>query len=128
MQENEVLRSQIAGTTAELDELASVLDNIQERDAWVYRQTFGAERIDQNVWRGGRGGHDAYEDLRSLPNSGAYMAELRSKVDRFRHQLDLQSRSLDEISGLAIDKEKMLAAIPSIKPIRRDRFGRPLRP
>lgn len=124
IQENEILRHQIEGTTAELTELASVLENLQERDAWTYRIMFGAEPIDKNVWQGGRGGHDAYEDLRSLPNSGEHMAELRSRVDRFRHQLNLQSRSLDEIAGLAIDKEKMLASIPSIKPIRRDRFGR----
>ena len=124
IQENEILRNQIKSTTAELAELSSVLDNVQERDAWTYRVMFGAEPIDKNVWQGGRGGHDAYEDLRSLPNSGKYMAELRSKVDRFRHQLDLQSRSLDDIASMAIDKEKMLASIPSIKPIRRDRFGR----
>ena len=124
MQENEILRSQIASTSNELEELATVLDNIQDRDAGVYRIMFGAEPIDKDVWRGGRGGHDAYEDLRSLPTSGEYMAELRGRVDRFRHQLDLQSRSLDDIAGMALEKEKMLAAIPSIKPIRRDRYGR----
>ena len=124
IQENEVLRSQIASTSTELEELASVLDNLQARDAGVYRTMFGAEPIDKDVWQGGRGGHDAYEDLRSLPNSGNYMAELRSKVDRFRHQLDLQSRSLDEIANLATEKENMLASIPSIKPIRRDRYSR----
>lgn len=124
MQENDILRSQIDGTNAELEELTSVLDNLQERDAWTYRVMFGAEPIDKDVWQGGRGGHDAYENLRSLPNSGEHMAELRAKVDRFRHQLDLQSRSLDDIAGMAIDKENMLASIPSIKPIRRDRFGR----
>jgi murein DD-endopeptidase MepM/ murein hydrolase activator NlpD len=124
VQENDVLRSQIASIGNDFAELSSVLDNLQDRDAGVYRVMFGAEPIDKDVWQGGRGGHDAYEDLRSLPKSGEQMADLRTKVDRFRHQLDLQSRSLDDISSMAADKEKMLASIPSIKPIRKDRFGR----
>ncbi len=124
MQENDILRSQISSTNDELESLASVLDNIQDRDAGAYRIMFGMEPIDEDVWQGGRGGHDAYENLRALPNSGEHMASLRQRVDQFRHQLDLQSRSLDEITGMAKDKEKMLASIPSIKPIRSDRYSR----
>ncbi len=124
MQENDILRSQINNTNEELSELATVLESIQERDAGVYRTVFGSEPIDRDVWQGGRGGHDAYDDLRELPRSGEHIAQLRARVDEFKYRLDLQSRSLDDITGMATNKEDMLASIPSIKPIRSDRFNR----
>ncbi|OAV44160.1 M23 family metallopeptidase [Lewinella sp. 4G2] len=123
-QENEILRSQLAELEGELDLYTSVLENIQQRDASAHRVVFGMEPIDEDVWQGGRGGHDSYEDLRSLPMSGEQIAGMREKMDRFKHQLDLQSRSLDSIMVMAQQKEEMLAAIPSIKPIRRDLYSR----
>jgi murein DD-endopeptidase MepM/ murein hydrolase activator NlpD len=45
-------------------------------------------------------------------------------VDRIRHQIDLHSRSIDEVIATAKRKEDMLASIPSIKPIRGDQFSR----
>ena len=123
-QENAVLTSQIDEMEAEMDFLVGVLENIQERDASAHRAVFGMEPIDENVWQGGRGGHKSYENLRSLPTSGNRIADVRVKMDRFKHQLDLQSRSLDSIMLLAQEKEEMLASIPSIKPIRRDLYAR----
>lgn len=107
-----------------MTELSSVLDNIQERDAAAHRMIFRMDPIDKDVWQGGRGGHDAYEDLRALPNSGDKMADLREEIDRFKYQLDLQSRSLDSITVMAEKKEERLASIPSLKPIRSDRYSR----
>ena len=101
-----------------------MLGNIQERDASAHRVVFGMEPIDRDVWQGGRGGHDAYDRLRTLPMSGNKMANMRQRMDRFKHQLDLQSRSLDSIMIMAEQKEEMLASIPSIKPIRRDKYSR----
>ncbi|MEM9260986.1 MAG: M23 family metallopeptidase [Bacteroidota bacterium] len=124
MQENDILRGQIEGVGQELAELSSVLDNIQERDAAAHRMIFRMDPIDKGVWQGGRGGHDVYEDLRALPNSGDKMADLREEIDRFKYQLDLQSRSLDSITVMAEKKEERLASIPSIKPIRSDRYSR----
>jgi len=122
--ENDILRDQIKDLESSFGDLSSVLANLQERDAAAHRMIFGMEPIDKDVWKGGRGGHDAYDDLRELPRSGEQMAQLREKVDRFKHQLDLQSRSLDSITVMAERKEDMLASIPSIKPIRSDRYSR----
>ena len=124
IQENDILRSQIANTNEELLAMADVLENIQARDAGVYRMIFREEAINENVWRGGRGGHDAYTDLRALPRTGEHMAQLRAKLDDFKHRLDVQSRSLDDINTMIADKEDRLASIPSIKPIRRDKYSR----
>ena len=126
MQENDVLRGEIDALRADFDQLSLVLGNVQERDAYAHRMVFGMEPIDPSIWNGGRGGHDAYADLRALPRTGEEIADLHEQVDRFRHQLDLQSRSLDSITLMAEAKEDMLASIPSIKPIRKDKFNRKL--
>jgi murein DD-endopeptidase MepM/ murein hydrolase activator NlpD len=55
------------------------------------------------------------------------MAEMRQKMDRLKHQMNLQSRSLDSITMMAKDKEMMLASIPSIKPIRSDKLNRTIK-
>lgn len=125
-QENDVLRNEINQANEQLETLSEVLENIQERDAYAYRMTFGMEPIDRDVWQGGVGGHEAYDELYDLPRSGDRMVKLKQKIDRLKHQMDLQSRSLDSVSLMAAHKEEMLAAIPSIRPVRQDKVSRGL--
>ena len=122
--ENKQQRLQLEHLGEEIDRLGAVLANVQERDAYAHRMIFGMEPIDADVWEGGVGGHEVYDDLRQYKYSGDLMVEMRRKVDRLKHQLNLQSRSLDSITMMAKDKELMLASIPSIKPIRSDKLNR----
>ena len=115
--ENENLSTQYAG-------LADIVSHLHERSNNTVRLALRMEPIDDDVFQGGRGGHDAYENLKSLPNVGSQMAGLRERVDRLRYQVDLHSRSLDEVADMAQKKDDMLASIPSIKPIRGDQFNR----
>ncbi|MEL6369065.1 MAG: M23 family peptidase, partial [Pseudomonadota bacterium] len=125
-QENEELRSQFEQVSDNLNQLSDVVEHLQERDAYVYRMTYRMEPIDENVWQGGIGGHDAYQDLRELPEQGEYVAQLRESVDQLMHQVSLQSKSLDEITNAAENLEERQLSIPSIKPIRADLFSRSL--
>lgn len=101
-----------------------VLDNLQDRDAYAHRMIFGMNPIDQSVWEGGVGGYDRYEDLRQYTNAGDLMASVSQRMDKLNRQLVMQSKSLDTIQNLASEKEKMLASIPSIKPVRSDKLKR----
>ncbi|MEQ8702761.1 MAG: M23 family metallopeptidase [Phaeodactylibacter sp.] len=107
----------------ELGQLRSVLNSVQERDAYAHRMVFGMDPIDQGVWEGGVGGHDKYEALRQFTTSDL-MVEVSQSVDQLKRQLDLQSHSLDTIISMAKKKEDMLAHIPSIKPVRSDKLKR----
>jgi len=107
----------------ELDRLQGVLTNVQERDAYAHRMIFGMDPIDEGVWEGGIGGHDRYAELRQYSNS-ELMVSVRQNIDKLKHQLNLQSRSLDTITNLAKEKEDMLASMPSIKPVNRDKLHR----
>ena len=116
-----------ASLTNEVEMLSKVLDNIQERDASVHRMMFGMDPIDEDVWNSGIGGHDRYSDLTKFENTGELLMATQEKVDRLKNQMAVQSVSLDEIQGLAKNKELMLKSIPAIKPIREDKLRRSIR-
>lgn len=120
------LQSELESSGLEFERLSKVLDNIQRRDAYAHRMIFGMDPIDEDVWNGGTGGHKEYEEYRHFKESGNLMIGLRGKIDVLKRQLDMQSRSLDTIINLANEKEAMLAAIPSIKPVRADKLNRGL--
>ena len=126
LQELDIARAENEALTQQFDELSEIVAHLHERSDNTVRLALRMEPIDDDVFRGGKGGHDAYDDLRGFPHVGDQMAALREHVDRLRYQVDLQSRSLDEVADAAIKREDMLASIPSIKPIQGDRFGRSL--
>ncbi|CAH1001369.1 hypothetical protein LEM8419_02270 [Neolewinella maritima] len=121
-QELEIARTENEALSQQFDELSGVVAHLHERSNNTVRLALRMDPVDDDVFGGGKGGHDAYDDLRSFPNVGSHMAALRERVDRLRYQVDLQSRSIDEVADAALQKEDMLASIPSIKPIRSDRF------
>ena len=107
-----------------VDHMSSTLGNIQERDRWVHRMVLEMDPIDENLWQGGIGGHEPYSDLQNFRQSGKMMTLLRQKAEKLKRQIVVQSKSFDDIEKIAADKEKMLASIPSIKPVRADKLNR----
>ena len=121
------LKAIIDSQDDQLDLLASELQNLQDRDAYAHRIIFGMNPIDDGVWEGGTGGHDDYAELRGFKNSGQLMVAVQQKMEKIKRQMIMQSKSLDTIINLATEKEKMLASIPSIKPVRSDKLKRSVR-
>ncbi|MCB0571300.1 MAG: M23 family metallopeptidase [Phaeodactylibacter sp.] len=118
-----VMESQFSELNGEVDRLREILEKLQERDAYAHRMIFGMDPIDEGIWNGGVGGHDQYEALRQY-ETGELLASVDQNLQKLKRQMDLQSRSLDTIIDLAQNKEDMLAAIPSIKPVRSDKLPR----
>ncbi len=108
----------------ELERMREELAVLKARDAYAYRMVFGMDPIDEAVWEVGTGGHDKYGKLREYTYSGDEMAALQQKIDKMKRQMVLQSKSLDTIMNMAAAKEKMLASMPSIKPVREDKLNR----
>lgn len=124
VEEVSYLESRYNGLADEISTMAKVLDNVQERDASAHRMVFGMDPIDPNVWSGGVGG-SSREFLRGSTED--LIAGAERLAERLKRQLVLQSRSLDTITSLAKDREKMLAAMPSIKPVRSDKLAKSIR-
>jgi len=104
--------------------LNNQLQNIQQKDAKVHRLVLGKDPIDDNVWNGGVGGHENYQDLTMYKNSGQMIKSTQDRVDLLTRQISLQTASMDTLLALAKDREQMFAAMPSIKPIREDKLAR----
>ena len=117
------LLTEIDNYSKAFDQLTEEVQVLKDRDAYAHRMIFGMEPIADGTWEGGIGGHDKYDYLNQYKTGGKVKA-VSGKVDKLKRQMVLQSRSLDTIMNMAKEKEAMLAAIPSIKPVRSDRLKR----
>ncbi|MEM9991660.1 MAG: M23 family metallopeptidase [Bacteroidota bacterium] len=124
MREISHMNARFASVNADLEQMSSVLENIQDRDAYAHRMIIGMSPSDPGVWEGGVGGHDKYAQFATYENSGELLENTFNKVDKLKRKLILQSKSLDTIMMEAANKEEMLSAIPSIKPVRADKLKR----
>jgi murein DD-endopeptidase MepM/ murein hydrolase activator NlpD len=103
--------------TKRMDEGSSILAQLQERDNNIYRTYFEANPIPDEQRKASFGGVNRYKYLEGFDNS-TMITKLTKQVDVLSKQLVVQSKSLDEIVVLAKEKEKMLAAIPAILPVK----------
>ena len=104
-------------------EAEKVLENVEERDNNIYRLYFEANPIPEEQRRAGFGGINRYKELEGFDNS-KLIVESNKKMDILQKQIVVQSKSLDEIAKLAVDKEKFLATIPAIQPVRNENLKR----
>ncbi|MBL7828787.1 MAG: M23 family metallopeptidase [Saprospiraceae bacterium] len=126
MREIEQMESKYKQMSGQVEVMSKVLDNIQDRDANVHRMVFGMDPIDQDIWQAGVGGHEAHPELAAFKFGGESISQTLDKIDFLSRQLVLQSKSLDTIQNLAKNQEKMLASLPSIKPVREDKLQKSL--
>jgi murein DD-endopeptidase MepM/ murein hydrolase activator NlpD len=110
------LTSQYEVINNDMQQVETVLDEIQERDDNIYRVIFEADPIPTSIRKQGFGGVNRYEKLLGLSNS-ELMINTSKKIDQLTKQLYLQSKSFDEVIGLAKNKSNMLASIPAIQPV-----------
>jgi len=115
--ENENLQLNLDLFSKRIAESSAVLNQLQERDNNIYRMYFEANPIPNEQRKAGFGGVNRYKSLDGYDNS-KMIKQLTKDIDILSKQLVIQSKSLDEIVILAKEKEKMLAAIPAILPVK----------
>ncbi|MDK2771208.1 MAG: M23 family metallopeptidase [Flavobacterium sp.] len=99
------------------------LTAIEERDNNIYRIYFNTSPISEEERKSGFGGVNRYKDLEGFNNS-ELVINTSKKVDRLMKELAIQSKSLNEIVELGKQKEKLLAAIPAIQPVKNEDLKR----
>lgn len=99
-----------------MEQVEQVLANIEDRDNNIYRLYFEANPIPEEQRKAGFGGVNRYKSLEGFNNSDMIIATTK-RMDIIQKEMVVQSKSLDEITILAAEKEKLLAAIPAIQPI-----------
>ncbi|TYQ00143.1 peptidase M23-like protein [Tenacibaculum adriaticum] len=106
-----------------LQESSEILADLQERDNYIYRTYFEANPIPEEQRKAGFGGVNRYKNLEGFDNSGM-IKNVTKNLDILSKQMVVQSKSLDEIVELAKEKEKMLASIPAIQPVKNEDLKR----
>jgi len=100
----------------QLDNIESVLGDMQQRDDNIYRTIFEAEPLNYSVREAGFGGSNRYRNLEKLENS-KMVINTAKRLDILTRKVVVQSKSYDDLVKMAVNKEKMLASIPAIQPI-----------
>ncbi len=106
-----------------IKQLGNILKDIQERDNNIYRLYFEVNPIPEEQRKAGFGGINRYKALEGFDNS-EMVIDVTKNMDILSKQLYIQSKSLDEIVKLAENKEKLLAAIPAIQPVKNEDLTR----
>ncbi len=110
------LEFQFEQLNKKMEQASLVLGNIESRDNTLYRVYFEANPIPESQRMAGFGGLNRYKNLEGYAHSELIISTAK-RIEILQKQLVVQSKSLDEISTLAAEKEALLAAIPSIQPI-----------
>ena len=106
-----------------MGQVQEVLANIEDRDNNIYRLYFEANPIPEEQRKAGFGGINRYKDLEGFDNS-KLIIETTKRMDILTKQIVVQSKSLDEVAELAKEKEKLLASIPAIQPVKNEDLRR----
>jgi len=119
--EIEQYKIQLENINKRIELISAKLQEIQEKDNNIYRVIFETNPIPENIRKSGRGGIEKYAYLNEYDNS-KLLIDINTKIDNIAHQLSIQNKSYDEILKLARNKDKMLASIPAIQPIKNKRL------
>ncbi|MBT5148174.1 MAG: M23 family metallopeptidase [Flavobacteriales bacterium] len=117
------LESQISRFENDIEEMVSVLDNIEVRDDAIYRTIFGTDPYPEYRRNPGIGGADRNRALRGYDHTDD-ISDLTVRVAEVQRRLVAQSRSFDEVMELATTHEVRLHSIPAIQPVRNDDLKR----
>lgn len=114
--EREELLLQFELLNGKYSQVEAVLKDIQLRDENIYRTIFEAEPIPISIRSAGIGGAERYSELEGLSNSEIVIGATK-KLDKLAKEVYIQTKSFDEIVGLAKSKEEMTKSIPAIQPL-----------
>jgi murein DD-endopeptidase MepM/ murein hydrolase activator NlpD len=116
-EELEIVRSELERMNTDMDLIEKALGDIEKRDENMYRLALHAKAFPEELRRMGAGGSDKYESLLELPN-GDLLKSSSERIDRIERKLHAQRLSFDELLKLAQQKEKLLACVPAIQPVK----------
>jgi len=100
----------------DMENVEKILGDLEQTDDNLYRTIFEAEPIPASLRNGGLGGVNRYKELEGYDNSHL-VVETAKRLDKIRKKIYVQSKSFDDLIGLAKVKEEMLSCMPAIIPI-----------
>ncbi len=110
------LQMQIAMLQNQVNSSMQQLGELEKRDNNIYRVIFESDSIPSTVRLGGVGGVDHYEIFKQLEDAEG-ITRLAKSLDQLSWRSYIQSKSYDEVSKWANDKDLLMRSMPAIQPI-----------
>ena len=117
------LERQLKDMRSEVETMEAALSSMAMRDDAVYRTLLGVQPVPDHLRNPGVGGTDRYADVRGHVHSEE-VADLKGRIAALQRSMVTQSKSLDEVTAMALEYEDRLESIPAIQPIRNDDLNR----
>jgi len=117
------MQLQYESLNRKMNQVADVLDNLEDRDDNIYRVYFGANPISKEQRKAGFGGVNRYQELEGFNNSDLII-ESAKRMDQLTKRIVVHSKSLEEIYEMAKTKEDKLASIPAVQPVKNEELTR----
>ena len=114
IRENIQYKEQLRRLQKRVGELSSVLGELQDRDAQIYRSIFEADPVN---FKPKFNPNDKKYKLAEGFNDAEVINDLSKKVENISSLVAIQTKSFDELKKLADNKSDFLASIPAIQPI-----------
>lgn len=121
--EIENLKLNFAILNKKMDQIDAVVSAIEDRDNNLYRVYFNASGIPIEERKAGFSDKNRYAALEGYDNS-QLVTNTTKRIDVLQKEVVIQSKSLDAILKLAGNKDKLLAAIPAIQPVKNENLKR----
>lgn len=115
-QENKQLNQQYKQLNKRMDKMASVLQEIEDRDDDIYRVILQKEPVPKSMRNAGFGGTDRYKKLRGFNNSNLIIKTTK-RLDKLSKKMVVQSESYDQVMDLAKERSEKIKHIPAIRPV-----------
>ena len=116
-------RTELERLNGDLEFVQRALKDIQKRDEDLYRVALYAGEFPDELRLMGTGGSDRYAYLDGYSNS-ELLKKTSERLDQVERMLHSQTLSFKELIDLAKNKEKMLASIPAIQPVKNEHLKR----
>ena len=117
------LEGQLTEMSDELTAMEEAMGDMAQRDDAVYRTLLGVQPVPEHLRNPGIGGVDRHADVRGHVHSEE-VAELKTRIASLQRSMVAQSKSLDEVTAMALEYEDRLESIPAIQPIRGEDLNR----
>ncbi len=116
IQYNKNLEAQLEVLNTQVDQMGTVLQDLEQRDNNLYRVLFGAEPISSSIRQGAQHKITYYEEMARMTNS-QLASQLAFKVDQLEKEMYVQAKSYEELTSLTKTQEQRLQYIPAIQPV-----------
>jgi murein DD-endopeptidase MepM/ murein hydrolase activator NlpD len=114
--ENKRLINQYDKLNKRVTQISSLMENLENNDDNLYRFLLNTKPIPKTIREMGSGGSRKYHEFEDS-DYGQLVIEVSEKVDKLSKKVLIQTKSYEELVGLAQKRTDMMKHIPALQPV-----------